>query len=536
MVSTLEGPEPAEWLLGWAGASPEALEPRLFTRIMKNLPPERDQEVISVARRAAGDDFSRELDLLAALREGAVQRGSGRSASLDRWARDAAGRLRQRLDEGGGGWTLSGTSGASPFGIDRRVCADGVEAEVVTSLPPPRGGALERLTGTLSSPVFECPPTLEFWILGHRGRPGEPVHEKSFVRLVDADGGKELARAYPPQDDAGQPVRWELGPTTGRPVRLEITDGDSGEAFAWLAVGRLSPPVVNLGLPQVDAQWRALGEIARELRMTELGLKLAEGFCQPELSDATRGALARALAELLPEREVLAEVFRTVPSRFQNLLAEALAGTPAGARLALELVPAPVLTAANVSGKIEALNDPDLRRRLTEVTAGLPGASAEAAAAIEARMETWRQAQASGTAEPARGEALFALHCALCHQLAGRGQLVGPQLDGVGTRGVERLCEDILDPNRAVDPMFRLRLARMKDGSVVSGVLRREEPQTLVLADATGREITLARSELEGLEESPLSLMPPTFGQSMTPAEFADLLAYLLEQREGGGH
>ena len=33
--------------------------------------------------------------------------------------------------------------------------------------------------------------------------------------------------------------------------------------------------------------------------------------------------------------------------------------------------------------------------------------------------------------------------------------MVGPQLDGVGTRGLERLIEDVLDPNRNVDPAFR---------------------------------------------------------------------------------
>ena len=39
---------------------------------------------------------------------------------------------------------------------------------------------------------------------------------------------------------------------------------------------------------------------------------------------------------------------------------------------------------------------------------------------------------------------------------AGKGAKVGPQLDGIGTRGLDRLMEDILDPNRNVDQTLRI--------------------------------------------------------------------------------
>ena len=50
----------------------------------------------------------------------------------------------------------------------------------------------------------------------------------------------------------------------------------------------------------------------------------------------------------------------------------------------------------------------------------------------------------------------------------GSGGLVGPQLDGIGNRGLERLVEDVLDPNRNVDRAFRTHLLTLKNGDVIT--------------------------------------------------------------------
>ncbi|GIT12610.1 MAG: hypothetical protein CM1200mP34_0160 [Verrucomicrobiales bacterium] len=85
------------------------------------------------------------------------------------------------------------------------------------------------------------PDELIFFITGHRGFPNDPAHEKNFVRLVDAGTGDELRRVYPPRNDTGVPVRWQLD--RPREVYLEVVDGDTGAAFAWLGVARF-----NIGL------------------------------------------------------------------------------------------------------------------------------------------------------------------------------------------------------------------------------------------------------------------------------------------------
>jgi putative heme-binding domain-containing protein len=108
---------------------------------------------------------------------------------------------------------------------------------------------------------------------------------------------------------------------------------------------------------------------------------------------------------------------------------------------------------------------------------------------------------------------------------------VGPQLDGIGSRGADRIIEDILDPNRNVDRAFRLSLVTLKDGTVASGLVRREEGAQLVLADFVGKEITVQLSQVAKREESDTSLMPPAFGAMIAPGDFNDLLAYLVSQK-----
>ena len=59
---------------------------------------------------------------------------------------------------------------------------------------------------------------------------------------------------------------------------------------------------------------------------------------------------------------------------------------------------------------------------------------------------------------------MFEKYCARCHQIGGRGKTVGPQLDGISNRGLDRLIEDVLDPNRNVESAFRSSMIKLKSG------------------------------------------------------------------------
>ena len=108
--------------------------------------------------------------------------------------------------------------------------------------------------------------------------------------------------------------------------------------------------------------------------------------------------------------------------------------------------------------------------------------------------------------------------------------MIGPQLDGIGGRGLERILEDVLDPNRNVDINFRTHIIVLKEGDVVSGQARREEGELLVIADSTGKEISIPKKGIESRRESETSLMPANFGDIIPEKEFQDLMAFLLSK------
>ncbi len=127
---------------------------------------------------------------------------------------------------------------------------------------------------------------------------------------------------------------------------------------------------------------------------------------------------------------------------------------------------------------------------------------------------------------------MFGQNCAACHKLEGEGAEIGPQLDGVGVRGLDRLLEDVLDPNRNVDQAFRTTTLALDDGRVISGLLLREAGEILVLADAKGQEVRVPKDDVEESRITQLSPMPADLSAQIPDAEFYDLLAYLLAQQE----
>ncbi len=130
-----------------------------------------------------------------------------------------------------------------------------------------------------------------------------------------------------------------------------------------------------------------------------------------------------------------------------------------------------------------------------------------------------------------KGKELFTKHCGNCHQIGGMGAKVGPQLDGVGLRGLERLCEDILDPSRNVDQAFRQSVIALKTGQIQTGLVTKNEGNLVILVDAMGKDIPIERSNIEEQKVTNLSPMPANFAEAMNESDFRNLLGYLLAQR-----
>ncbi|HLW64974.1 MAG TPA: c-type cytochrome, partial [Gemmataceae bacterium] len=251
-------------------------------------------------------------------------------------------------------------------------------------------------------------------------------------------------------------------------------------------------------------------------------------------SRSLREQVARQLGTI-PQKEGRAQLvaaLQTAPAETASLIAEGLAGTREGAEQLLALIEAGkasprLLQERPIQVRLEQLRLPKWPERFAKLTAGLPPADQRMDQLLRIRADSFRKAKP----DAALGAKVFEKNCATCHQLGGKGAKVGPQLDGVGNRPVERLLEDILDPNRNVDPNFRTTRLTLKDGRDLLGLFLREEGEVVVLADDKGKEVRIEKKAIEERSISPLSPMPANWAEAMNETELNHLLAYLLQQR-----
>ena len=143
---------------------------------------------------------------------------------------------------------------------------------------------------------------------------------------------------------------------------------------------------------------------------------------------------------------------------------------------------------------------------------------------VQERSEAYRKKRGN----PEAGRLVFEEQCVRCHQIGGAGTVLGPNLDGIGGRGLERLTEDILDPNRNVDVAFRMTAIATTEGQIHLGLIKSTTGSQLTYADPTGTESTLPTETIAEKQTLSLSLMPATFADGIPEASFRDLQAYLL--------
>ncbi|MGZ0166927.1 MAG: PVC-type heme-binding CxxCH protein [Planctomycetales bacterium] len=537
------------------------------------------ETVTSLAKTALdqfGSDLEFQLVLLNAVRDGLLQRGIDAPESVQNWAAIVAGKL---LGLDGQGklprneaeqltWTgvahLDGSTEVDTWTISRtRKSSDGMAATPLWSSFP-KG---EQRTGIYRSSPFVLPAEFEFFLAGHDGSPSKALQNRNFVQVKDALTREVLQRWSSRRNDTAQPIQWKSGAMTGRQAFVELVDGDAGGGYAWLAVGRFSVDALN---PNRNTQDRRRGaKLAATFKLDQFHGVIGEAALR-SLTDLTSvTGLATALAGMTPQADsrlqALAEttsiIGQTIPQRReivqtliagktaavadllskamlaassneQRRVAEVLASDSSGAGLLVELAEAGrasarLLKHPQIEPKLLAVADDGLKKRIKILTSRLPNESEELIQLISTR----RKNHVSVAGDQALGAALFTKTCAACHQIAGKGKKVGPNLDGIGNRGLDRLVEDILAPNRNVDVAFRSSTIVTDQGKVLNGLVKQTEGARLILVNSKGEEISVATDSVEQNVLSNLSPMPANFGESLTPEQFRQLLAYLLSLR-----
>jgi PQQ-dependent dehydrogenase (methanol/ethanol family) len=146
----------------------------------------------------------------------------------------------------------------------------------------------------------------------------------------------------------------------------------------------------------------------------------------------------------------------------------------------------------------------------------------------------------------ASGETLFfgKAGCASCHQVNGRGGIVGPDLSGVGRASFDAIRQKILNPAAPMAPPAVagrgvavgrggaaarpvVIVAKTKDGREIRGVRRNEDTFSLQMVDASGMLHLLDKLQLAEVRVENTSLMPGDYRTKLAASEIDDLVAYL---------
>ena len=136
-----------------------------------------------------------------------------------------------------------------------------------------------------------------------------------------------------------------------------------------------------------------------------------------------------------------------------------------------------------------------------------------------------------------RGRAIYlsaAARCAICHKVHRKGGDVGPDLSQVGGK-LDRahLIEAILNPSAEIAQGYHATTLVTKSGRIFTGIVRSQSATEIRLLDGEGKQISITSGDIESRQVSKVSLMPAGLADPMTPAAFADLIAYLASLRTG---
>ena len=124
----------------------------------------------------------------------------------------------------------------------------------------------------------------------------------------------------------------------------------------------------------------------------------------------------------------------------------------------------------------------------------------------------------------------FVKACAACHKIGdGTPSDLGPDLSGIRHRPPLALLVDVLSPNQAIAQGYETYLIERTNGRSDAGTLAEQTPTTVTLRQA-GQPILIPRSDIKTMAMLPQSSMPADLDKVVSPAEMADLLAFLTKR------
>lgn len=166
--------------------------------------------------------------------------------------------------------------------------------------------------------------------------------------------------------------------------------------------------------------------------------------------------------------------------------------------------------------------------RLAKTIDTPPLLTEEAAKALDAKFTKYTALAAKGHAET--GKVLSAL-CLACHQIGSAGGQIGPNLSGAGAMGLEAVLRNILTPNAAMEPGYRVFRVEMKNGDLIDAFFVSEDKDAIIIRLPGVPDRRLNKADIRSTKYIRRSLMPEGLLDALPDQQVADLLAYLMTLR-----
>ncbi len=292
--------------------------------------------------------------------------------------------------------------------------------------------------------------------------------------------------------------------------------------------GEAARAAVRSGLAQKEAELRTAAALSIALWRD----KGATDALIPLLADAdlhTRRAAAEALGRIGDKRAVapLLAVDTTAGGRFlEHSVAYAL--YEIGDTSSLADAPAGPGKIASAMLSTSLGTKPAQAMKPIPVEPAAPGPDAATVARQRARLEELLATSANGNAE--RGKRIYLdakSACTTCHAMGGVGGTFGPDLTKVGAIRTPRdLLEAIVFPSASFVRSYEPMLVKTKAGETL-GLITKDAPDEVIVTSAPGVQTRFPRAEVRAFQPAATALMPQGYDGIFTPAQLADLVAFL---------
>ncbi|MCM8534574.1 MAG: FG-GAP-like repeat-containing protein [Lentisphaeraceae bacterium] len=168
-------------------------------------------------------------------------------------------------------------------------------------------------------------------------------------------------------------------------------------------------------------------------------------------------------------------------------------------------------------------------KNLVELIKKNLGTVRSSSADLKKEMTKWRTLLNNNymaTADASNGRQVYQRSCAACHELFGKGGHVGPELTASNRKDLDYILQNVVDPNSVIGRDYQLNVLKLKDGRILSGMIKEENDQTLTL-QMPGSKTLVVKENIKSRQVLESSMMPAGLFQTIQDSEVRDLVAYL---------